>query len=114
MNTQTYTPTVNGRLGLPPVTDVFEDAQGYLLVADLPGVSADKVDISLEEGKVVVLGKRAPLVGDGPEQQLRRAFTLPEDVDVAAIQAKLDGGVLQVTLPKKAESQPRRIPVARA
>lgn len=108
----TYTPALNHRYALPPFTDVFADEHGYSLLADLPGVAPDKLEISVDDGKLVVVGKRTAPADGKTEQELRRHFALPEDVDPTAIAAKLTDGVLEVTLPKRSELKPRRIAVA--
>ena len=117
MNTQTqtngsYPASVNHRMALPPFTDVHQDEHGWSLVADLPGVAADKLTLTVEDGRLLVVGKRAAPFDGQTEQELRRVFTLPEEVDVDAIAAKLTDGVLEVTLPKRAELKPKRIPVS--
>jgi HSP20 family protein len=119
MNTETktngsYAASVNNRMALPPFVDVHQDEHGWSLVADLPGVSADKLTLTVEDGKLLVVGKRTTPFADGTEQELRRVFTLPEEVDADAIAAKLVDGVLEVTLPKRAELKPKRIAVASA
>lgn len=101
---------LNARMALPPQTDVFQDEGGYHLVADLPGVSTDRLEISVEEGRLTVVGKRDAYFG-GPEQELRRVFQVPDDVDAGAIAAKLTNGVLELTLPKRADAKPRKITV---
>jgi HSP20 family protein len=101
-------------MALPPFTDVHQDEHGWSLIADLPGVAADKLTLTVEDGRLTVVGKRQAPFDDKTEQELRRAFTLPEEVDTDAIAAKLVDGVLEVTLPKRAELKPKRIAVASA
>jgi HSP20 family protein len=119
MNTETktngsYPASVNNRMALPPFTDVHQDEHGWFLVADLPGVAADKLTLTVEDGRLLVVGKRQAPLDAQTEQELRRAFTLPDEVDTDAISAKLVDGVLEVTLPKRAELKPKRITVASA
>ncbi len=61
-----------------------------------------------------MVGRRAAPFDAESEQELRRAFTLPDEVDTEAIAAKLVHGVLEVTLPKRPELKPKRISVASA
>jgi HSP20 family protein len=110
----TYPAALNHRMALPPLTDVFVDDDGYLIVADLPGVSPDKLELSIDDGRLVVIGRRAPFFGAGPEQELRRNFALPEDVDPERVTAKLSEGVLEVRLDKREANKPKKITVRTA
>src|SRR5690606_26227566 len=108
---------VGDRPVLAPPVDIFENADEYRLVADLPGVSEDDVDIDLERRELVVFAKRA-LVREGEalavarrEGDFRRVFRIPEEVDASRVEASLEHGVLQVRLPKSERAKPRRITV---
>lgn len=103
-----------------PRVDVFESAAEYLVVADVPGVVKDGVDVQFENGQLTLRGRReaAPTQNDQAtltqEQRLasyERAFAMPDDVDAEKISAKLANGVLEVHLPKQAAKQPRKIEV---
>ena len=106
------TVALNNRMALPPLTDVYADDGGYTLVADFPGVAQDKLEITFEDKKLTIVGRRSAPNDPGTEQVLRRTFTVSEDVDPDGIAAKLTDGVLTVTLPKKAQLKPRRIAIA--
>ncbi|TDN38371.1 Hsp20/alpha crystallin family protein [Hymenobacter sp. UV11] len=93
-----------------PAADIFETAAGYELHLALPGVAKDAVTIDFQEGQLVVTGRRpAPATeGDNVPQlrrvetrfgEFRRAFRLPETVNVKSISAELTDGLLRVTLP---------------
>ncbi len=87
---------------------VDERPEGFVLTADVPGVKEGDLDITLENGRLSVAGKRE---GHG---EFKRTFTLPETVDGEHVSAALDHGVLTLTVPKKAAVQPRRIDIKAA
>jgi HSP20 family molecular chaperone IbpA len=90
-----------------PPMDVFENDDEYLLVGDLPGVEAEQLDLRVERGVLIL-----DTSGASPEWEYRREFKLSDDVDPEAIGAKLDDGVLELKLPKRAEVKPRKIQIA--
>lgn len=102
----------------PPV-DVRETPQGYRLLADLPGVRADGLDIHVERNRLTIHARVTPPNGAQTPQHrefaLRdyyRVFTLADEIDTQNIQAILKDGVLRLELPKAAHAQVRRIQVA--
>ncbi len=89
-----------------PAVDVFEGPESFLLRADLPGVGSGQVGLEVDKGELKLTA--------GPEAatwRFERSFALPETVDVEGVQAKLEHGVLEVTLPKRSEARPRQIKV---
>ncbi|HYF18046.1 MAG TPA: Hsp20/alpha crystallin family protein [Ramlibacter sp.] len=104
---------------VPPV-DVYEDEHGITLLADLPGVSRDKLGVRVDgdslliEGSADVTGGPANLelvYGEAQIPAYRREFTLSRELDASRIEAQLKDGVLRVTIPKAEEAKPRRIEV---
>lgn len=98
--------------GVP--TRWYEKDDGYLVEYDLPGVEPKDVEISAEAGELKVSAKRAFKISSEQEpktREYRRSFSLPEDVDENKIAAKLENGVLSLTLPKEEKAQPRRITI---
>lgn len=92
-----------------PTVDVVEDEQKLELYADVPGVKQEDLDISVEKDVLTIKGERkGPRLGGS----FSRAFTLPKHVDAEKIAASLKDGVLTLTLPKKAEAQPRSIKIS--
>lgn len=90
----------------PPV-DVFEDKDQYRVFVDLPGVAQDAVTLTVEREELTLIAERR-----GPTAvEYQRSFRIPEAIDVAKIQAKLNEGVLEVQLPKAESVKPRRIAV---
>jgi HSP20 family molecular chaperone IbpA len=103
---------------VPPV-DVFEDESGITLLADLPGVSRERLGVRVEgdslliEGTVDVAGPKDMdiVYGEAQVPAYRREFTLSRELDASRIEAQLKDGVLRLTIPKAEEARPRRIEV---
>lgn len=103
---------------LPPV-DVIEDATGITLLADLPGVPRDRLNLRVEgdqlaiEAEVVLPAPEgvAPLHAEVTLSRYRRTFTLSKELDADRVSAELEQGVLRVRIPKAQHAQPRRISV---
>jgi HSP20 family molecular chaperone IbpA len=103
---------------VPPV-DIWEDAEGIVLEADLPGVSKEGLSVRMDgetltiEG-AVKLGEPAKLRDVYAEvrvAQYRRSFVLGRDLDTEKISATMKNGVLNLRIPKREAAKPRRIPV---
>ena len=103
---------------VPPV-DIFEDEAGITLLADLPGVTRDRLSVRVDgdslliEGTVEVAGpKEMDIVyGEAQVPAYRREFTLSRELDAGRIEAQLKDGVLRLAIPKAEEARPRRIEV---
>ena len=103
---------------LPPV-DIFEDGDGLTLLADLPGVSKDRLNVRVDRNQLVLEGHieiELPEVLDALYADVRsthyeRRFALSEELETDRIEATLKDGVLTVRIPKRAELRPRRIEV---
>ena len=96
------------------------DAGSELQVrAELPGFSEKDLSITVEQGSLTIRGKRSAEVPEGysvhrqerGEYAFARSFTLPSRIDTEKVRAALRDGVLELTLPKAAEEQPRQIQV---
>ncbi|SHM36120.1 Hsp20/alpha crystallin family protein [Rhizobacter sp. OV335] len=104
---------------VPPAVDVFEDANGITLLADMPGVPKEQLELKVEGDALLIEGGVQPLTPDGLEAvyaevrvpRYRRSFTLSRELDTARIEANLKDGVLTLRIPKQAHAQPRRIEV---
>ncbi len=102
-----------------PQVDIFETEHEMVVVADMPGVRPEGVDISLEDNVLTIRGRREADARGGrqileeyaPGHYLRR-FTVAESIDQEHIAASLADGVLKVRLPKAAPAQPRKIVVS--
>jgi HSP20 family molecular chaperone IbpA len=106
------------RFATPPV-DIYEDDQGLVVVADLPGADPSALDVRVERGVLTIQARAAAAQAGQGEPVYReydltgfhRQFQLPEDVDAARIAAELKHGVLTLRLPRAEPPQPRRIQV---
>lgn len=103
-----------------PAVEISESEDAYLLAADLPGVKADDVEITFEDGLLTIQGERhQPSDADGQKVHraerrygpFRRSITMPSHVDMAAIDASAQDGVLRVRVPKAKNVQATRIEV---
>ena len=102
-----------------PRTDIFETDDGLVILADMPGVSADGVDVTLERNVLTIRGRTAdsPPQGFSPvylEYQpgdYERVFTLSEGIEAERIEAGVKNGVLRLFLPKAGPAQTKRIQV---
>ncbi|HXK61531.1 MAG TPA: Hsp20/alpha crystallin family protein [Acidobacteriota bacterium] len=103
---------------IPPV-DVYETDDDLVFTCELPGFEKDDVNIEVDDGRLILSGKRPVDRTEGRQYHCEerwhgsfyRSFVLPTSVDADKITATLKNGILTVTLPKKAEAKPRRIPV---
>jgi HSP20 family protein len=103
-----------------PALDISERKDAYLVTVELPGVQAEDLQVTLEDGLLTIQGERH-FAHDSSEQQFhrierhygafRRAITLPAQVQAEQIEASFDNGVLQVLVPKMEEATPKRIQV---
>jgi HSP20 family protein len=102
-----------------PRVDVFENESGITVLADLPGVPKDKLELRVEGDTLWVEGAVEPQTPEGLEPvyaevrvpRFRRSFTLSRELDASKIDANLKDGVLTLRIPKQAHAQPRRIAV---
>jgi HSP20 family protein len=106
-----------------PQVDVHEEPERFAVLIDVPGVEPKDIEITAEKGVLTVRGERHARTGDesGAYRRLERRtgrflrrFTLPESANLDSITARHTHGVLEVTIPKQAKLQPRRIEVAAA
>jgi HSP20 family molecular chaperone IbpA len=110
-------PTRNSERYLAPAVDIYETKDGLVVLADLPGVKLENVDVRVDEGVLTIEGRTShnpaanPIYREFALASFFRQFQLPEQVDVAAIGASLDNGVLRVALPWAAKVKPRKIEV---
>jgi HSP20 family protein len=91
-----------------PAVDVREEEARYVVQVDLPGVESKDIEITAEKGVLTIKGQRAS-VGN-----FLRRFTLPENAQADTITAKQANGVLEVSIPKQAPVQAKRIEVQAA
>jgi len=102
---------------LTPPVDIFENKEGLVVVADLPGVEKDKVDVRVENNVLTIKGTTASTLPAAPQYReyellhFFRQFELSEAVDQDKIKAEMKHGVLIINLPKKEAAKPKQIAV---
>jgi len=103
---------------ISPEVNICETKDGYLLEAEMPGVNKDGLDITLENNELTIIGRRnreavsgAPLCCERSAAHFRRVFALDPAIDAGRIHAKVNQGVLSLTLPKSEQVKPRKIAV---
>ena len=108
-------------VGVFPAVNIYDDGQTFLVRAELPGIDKDALEITARGDQLVIRGERKVQAADSPASyhrrereggQFRRVVQLPQRVDSAKVMASYKNGVLEVTLPRVAEAQPRRIEVS--
>lgn len=111
-------PATRARLVVAPACDVYENRDEVLVLADLPGVTADALDIQLDRGELAIRARRAVTAGEGAplaaelrDGDFSRRFAVPGTIDAAKITAELKDGVLWLHLPKSDAHRPRQIAV---
>lgn len=104
-----------------PAVDIKEEAQRFLLYVDVPGVDPKDIEITMEKGVLTLKGERTAEKKEEGEHFTRqerahgvfyRRFALPDTANPEGIEARGVNGVLEIVVPKREDSQPRRIPVA--
>jgi HSP20 family protein len=102
-----------------PAATVWEDEKSYHVDVELPGVDRDQVEVTFEEGRLVLSAKRPRPEGEYRTHhderswgEVTRAFALPETVDAESIEANLANGILSINLVKRPEVLPRKIEIS--
>ena len=103
-----------------PAVDIKEDDMAFTLLADIPGVDPDEIEVTMDKGVLTVKGERQSEKKTEEENYKRverqygvfyRRFTLPDSANAEAIEAQSEHGVLKITIPKQEVAQSRRISV---
>jgi len=104
--------------GFVPAVDIYESESALTVVADMPGVSADSLDIDLDNDQLTIRGTAATQESEGSVLlqeysvgDYYRQFTLSDAIDRSKIEATMKDGVLKVVLPKAEAARPRKITV---
>ena len=98
-------------VGWMPAVEIVDQADALIVTAELPGMDAKEVDVSVDDGVLTISGDKTEQKKEGTEDSqyyvferrygsFRRSFTLPSAVDVEKISAEFDNGILRVKLPK--------------
>ncbi len=101
-----------------PVSSLIEDSDGYTLQLEMPGVNREGLEIAVENNELTIIGRRSLPTIDGTlihresrRNNFRRAFELDPSIDTGKISAKIEQGIVTLTLPKAEEVKPRKIKV---
>jgi HSP20 family protein len=123
MNTLTRETRESGRAqeeqSITPPASVTEITDGYVLEIEMPGVKKDGLDISVENNELTVIGRRSLPAVEGTlihresrPENFRRTFELDPSIDADKISAKVDQGLVTLTLPEAEHVKPRKITVS--
>lgn len=104
-----------------PAVDIREDEKELTILAELPGMKPENVEITCDNGILTVRGEKSETRKEGDERRYHlversygaftRSFQLPQGVDESKIEAGFDNGLLTVRIPKTALPQPKRIEI---
>lgn len=103
-----------------PAVDIREENDRFVIFADLPGVNPEDIEVTMEKGVLALKGQRSSESKEESENYKRvervrgsfyRSFTLPDTADAEKISARSNNGVLEITIPKQAVVQPRKIEI---
>ncbi|PYI82290.1 MAG: heat-shock protein Hsp20 [Verrucomicrobia bacterium] len=104
---------------ITPPASVTEIADGYMLEIEMPGVKKDGLEISVENNELTIIGRRSLPAVEGTlihresrPENFRRAFEIDPSIDADKISAKIDQGLVTLTLPKAEHVKPRKITVS--
>ena len=104
---------------ITPAATVLENADGYTLEVEMPGVSKENLEMWVENNELTILGRRSTPTVQGTlvhresrPENFRRSFELDPSINAGKISAKIDQGVVTLTLPKAEQVKPRKIAVA--
>ena len=119
MNDRTQTRPESEAPALLPPVDVFEDASGITLYADLPGVPKDKLSVRIDGESLVIEGEIALEMPKNLEAthvevslpRYRRVFTLSKELDPERLSAELKHGVLKLQIQKAEHAKPKRVEI---
>ncbi len=103
-----------------PWMDIYESQDEIVMLADLPGVSRENLELKFENNELTIRGAQTPreksykpLFRETRPMRYERSFKLPSGLDITKIKADLSDGLLKVTLPKSEEEKPHTIPIGR-
>ena len=106
------------RTRVAPLVDIYENKDEILVVADMPGVSSENLNLNFENNNLVIRASTtatetggSALFREFADVEFYRAFELAPGIDASAIEAKLTEGTLHIHLPKSAALKPRQIPI---
>ena len=102
-----------------PAASVMENGDSYLLKVEMPGVNREGLDISVENNELTIVGRRSLPTIEGTlihresrSENFRRVFELDPSINTPKITAKVEQGIVKLTLPKAEQVKPRKITVS--
>lgn len=118
LSTENRPQSAQSRRFATPLVDIESTQDGYVLYAEMPGVSKDGIEATVENGDLLIVGHRRPLDVSGEPiyresrpYDFRRVYELDPSIDTSRISARIENGLLIVNLPKAEKVKPRRIEV---
>jgi HSP20 family protein len=110
------------QFAVQPAVDIFEDAHGIMVVAEMPGVSKERLNVQADRNGLTIQGEAMIDMPEGMEAihaevhstRYSRSFVLSGELETDAIDAKLKDGVLTIRIPKRREFRPRKVEVRTA
>lgn len=101
-----------------PAVDIFESKDDVTVIAEMPGVTASGIEVTLEDNVLTMRGRKEDEISSGrillhefEPGNYQRRFTVAETIDQENIKASMNNGMLQITLPKAEPAKPRKIEV---
>lgn len=103
-----------------PLVNINETEKDYVVTMELPGVQKKDLDVSIDGDQLVVTAERSEKVESDEgllrreirSEKFRRTFTVGQAIDRDGVKAKLENGILKITLPKKADSVGRKVDIS--
>ena len=115
---QTKNASANERGYLVPQVNIVETKESFILEAEMPGVSKERLEVLLEGNELTIVGRRQtgvpgaePVYRESSPRDFRREFVLDPSIDTARLSATIEQGMLTVVLPKTEKVKPRKIQV---
>jgi len=113
------TPALKKERPMIPPVDIYETEEGLILVADMPGVTKESVEVKIDENVLHMRGEITDLPGEDVSPvyiELRgneyyRAFTIGPEFDLDKVEATMEAGVLRIYLPKVETQKPKKIEI---
>ena len=116
--TPTHSGEMNVRSFITPEVNIYENKDGYVLEAEMPGVTKSSLELTLEGDTLILVGRRydRPVRGTSLQNEtrvadFRRVFELDPAIDVSRINARVEQGLLVVELPKAEAVKPRKVQI---
>jgi len=109
---------VNQERFLTPEVDIYQNKDEYVLEADMPGVTKEGLELTLDGQVLTIIGHRNhetvhgnPLYRESQQYDFRRVFELDPEIDTGKIGARMENGILVVRMPKAERVKPRKITI---